>query len=145
MFLVNNTAFSWKSNKQTLVVESSSEAESVALYEATREALFLKSLSSIISQHLQQPELIQGPIMLYEDNTQTLRHAKEGFIRTDKNKHVNRKITTIHSHVAAKQINVDLVASSDNVADILTKSLQYSQHLKLVHKLGLRSLSSLSS
>lgn len=46
VFLLNCTAISWRSQKQTLVATSTNHSELIALYEATRECVWLRSLIS---------------------------------------------------------------------------------------------------
>ena len=44
MFILCNAAIWWKTKKQTTISLSSTEAEYVALYEATKEAIWMKRL-----------------------------------------------------------------------------------------------------
>jgi hypothetical protein len=118
----------------------------IALYEAIREALFIRSLSSIFSEHLATDAFaaVKGPIPIYEDNAQAFKHASEGFLRTDRNKHVDRKFMTNHDHVKSGAVDVRMVASADNLADLFTKTLRSVQHRKLSRALGLCSLAELT-
>ncbi|CAM8886911.1 unnamed protein product [Rhodiola kirilowii] len=61
------TAISWRSQKQTVVATSSNHVEVIALHEASRECVWLKS----ITQHIRVTSglsLVNDPITLYEDN-----------------------------------------------------------------------------
>ena len=67
LFTCENTAISWRSVKQTLVATSSNHSESIAIHEASREYIWLRSLI----QHLRKCGLstIKGsPTILYEEN-----------------------------------------------------------------------------
>lgn len=44
VFLMNGTAISWRSQKQSLTATSTSHAELIALYEATRESVWLRGM-----------------------------------------------------------------------------------------------------
>ena len=56
VFTIGGTAISWRSQKQTLVVTSSNHAETVALHEACRECVWLRSMS----QHIQEASGIKS-------------------------------------------------------------------------------------
>ena len=68
MFNCNGTAISWRSVKQTMVVTSSNHSEILAIYEASRECIWLRSMI----QHIQELcgfSFIKGnSTILFEDN-----------------------------------------------------------------------------
>ena len=51
IFTYGETAISWRSTKQTLAATSSNYAELLSLHEASRECVWLRSLSSIFENH----------------------------------------------------------------------------------------------
>ena len=55
LFVLGNTPISWKSTKQTLTATSSDHVELIALYEASRECIWLRSLI----HHIQKESGIQ--------------------------------------------------------------------------------------
>eukprot|EP00698_Gefionella_okellyi_P018278 TRINITY_DN5462_c1_g1_i3.p1 TRINITY_DN5462_c1_g1~~TRINITY_DN5462_c1_g1_i3.p1 ORF type:complete len:457 (-),score=85.43 TRINITY_DN5462_c1_g1_i3:362-1732(-) len=61
-FMLGNAVISWKSQKQTTVAQSTTEAEYISANEATREAVSLRKLLGEIG--VEQ----QGPSTIYEDN-----------------------------------------------------------------------------
>ena len=67
VFLYGSTTISWKSTKQTLTCTSSNHAEIIALYEASRECLWLRKIIDHINTQCGLPILTQ-PTILYEDN-----------------------------------------------------------------------------
>ncbi|GJY77294.1 retrovirus-related pol polyprotein from transposon TNT 1-94 [Tanacetum coccineum] len=91
VFTYGDTAISWRSTKQSLTATSSNHAELIALYEAGRECVWLRSMI----QHIQEEcglESIKGnPTILYEDNAACIAQIKEGYIKGDKTKHSSLK------------------------------------------------------
>jgi hypothetical protein len=67
VFLYGGTAISWKSSKQTLVTTSTNHSEIVALYEASRERVWLHWMINHIQQSSEIGS-IESPIIIYEDN-----------------------------------------------------------------------------
>jgi hypothetical protein len=61
---------------------------------------------------------------------------RQGFIKSDRTKHIAPKFFFTHE-LNGKEIDVKPISSSENIADIFTKSLGASTHWKLVRKLGL--------
>jgi hypothetical protein len=86
---------------------------------------------------------LEKPTQLHEDNACVIYQIKSGFIKGDKTKHIAPKFFYT-SELNGKEINVIKVDSSENVADILTKSLGSNKHWYLLPKLGMRSLKSLT-
>ncbi|XP_056864007.1 secreted RxLR effector protein 161-like [Raphanus sativus] len=90
VFTVGETAISWRSQKQTLVATSSNHAEIIALREASRECVWLRS----ISQHILSSSGINvnsKPTILYEENAACVAQTKEGYIKSDRTKHIPLK------------------------------------------------------
>jgi len=109
----------WRANKQDTVTTSTTEAELLALAQATKEAMFAKRLLTELGVSLDD-EAIQ----LYCDNTQTIGLVtKEIATLQTKLRHVD-----IHNHwlreaAQKKLITVRYAKSADMVADGLTKAL----------------------
>ena len=68
VFLHCGTAISWKSSKQTLVATSTNHSEIIALYEASRECVWLRRMINHIQQSCGIGSM-ESPIIIYEDNT----------------------------------------------------------------------------
>jgi hypothetical protein len=66
-FMCGGTTISWRSGKQTLVATSSNHAEIIALYETTRECVWLRRVINHI--HKSRGLNIRGtPTIIHEDN-----------------------------------------------------------------------------
>ena len=65
VFILNGGAVSWKSFKQQIVADSTTEPEYVATSEAIKEAVWMKKLI----MDLRVIPKIEGPVSLYSDNT----------------------------------------------------------------------------
>ena len=68
---------------------------------------------------------------------------KRGFIKGCRTKHISPKLFYTHKLQKNGNINVQQIRSSDNVADLFTKSLPTAIFKKMVHKLGMRRFKSL--
>ena len=121
---------------------SSNHAEIIAIHEASRECVWLRSMIHLIREKcgLKCDKL---PTTLYEDNAACIAQLKGGFIKGDRTKHISPKIFYTHELQKNGDINVQQIRSSDNVADLFTKSLPTATFKKMVHKLGMRKFKSL--
>ena len=61
VFMNNNAAISWRSTKQTLVATSSNHSKILALHEASRECVWLRSLVQHIRSSCQLTPVIDEP------------------------------------------------------------------------------------
>ncbi|KAL1215903.1 hypothetical protein V5N11_029182 [Cardamine amara subsp. amara] len=117
---------------------SSNHAELIALHEASRECVWLR----LISQHIQSSSGIHintEPTILYEDNAACVVQTKEGYIKSDRTKHIPPKLFSHTKELGkAKAIEVQYIRSCDNVADLFTKSLPTTIFKKYVHNIGMR-------
>lgn len=141
VFLYGGTSLSWRSVKQMLVATSSNHAEILALYEGAKEAVFLRSVVNHIRTATGQDVLrtTNEPTVLYEDNAACIYQIEQGFIKSERTKHIMPKFFYA-TEVNHREIEVTKVASSENVADIFTKTLPTVRHWEILPKLGLRSL-----
>ncbi|XP_059284817.1 uncharacterized protein LOC132038110 [Lycium ferocissimum] len=80
------------------------------------------------------------PTILYEDNAACIAQLKGGFIKGDRTKHISPKLFFTHELQKNSDINVQQIRSSDNMADLITKSLSTATFEKMVHKIGMRRL-----
>jgi Reverse transcriptase (RNA-dependent DNA polymerase). len=87
----------WNTKKQASVAASSTEAEYMALFEAVREALWLKSLAIGININ------ISGPINIYEDNMGCIS------IANNPSSHKRSKHIDIKYHFSREQIEKRLL------------------------------------
>lgn len=123
VFKVFGNTVSWLSRKQSTVSLSSTEAEYIALAEAVCEAKWLRSLLNEMGIECTEPTTI------YEDNQSCITIAEEPR-KHQRMKHVNIKYNFIRDAIANKDISLKYIPSSDQIADIMTKSLGSNLFLK---------------
>ena len=113
----NSGLISWRSGKQSLVAASSTEAEYIALFHATCEALFLRQLVAEIQ--CTAPQTVQ----IYGDNVGALKLAEHP-VYHKKTRHINIKYHFIRKYVANKAIRITYIPSKLNLADMCTKPVK---------------------
>ena len=89
------------------------------------------------------PNVPDSPTMIYEDNAACIAQIKAGYIKGDRIKHILPKFFLTHE-LLGSDIDVMQVRSSDNLADLFTKSLPTTRHRQIVQGIGMRRFSSLS-
>ncbi|KAK1431018.1 hypothetical protein QVD17_14208 [Tagetes erecta] len=138
VFMNGGTAISWRSQKQTLVATSSNHAEVIALHEASRECVWLRSMTQHISTSCGL-ERNGSPTPIYEDNAACVSQMKEGYIKSDRTKHIPpRFFSYTQDLIKEKQVEMRYVKSSNNSADLFTKALPTATFRKHVHDIGMR-------
>ncbi|GJU24120.1 copia protein [Tanacetum coccineum] len=116
---------------------SSNHAEVIALHEASRECVWLRSMTQLIvtSYGLNKEK---SPTIIYEDNATCVAQMKEGYIKSDRTKHIlPRYFAYTQVLIKDNQIEMKYVQSSNNSADLFTKSLPTSIFKKHVHAIGM--------
>jgi hypothetical protein len=135
VFMSAHGAISWKSTKQKLAATSTNQSELIALYEASRECVWLRRLIEFTRASLGIRDKLQ-PIKIYEDNTACVAQVQSGYIKTDRTKHIDPKFFFMHE-LNGKDLLVKSVSSEKNLADLFTKSLGSTKHWDLVQGIGL--------
>lgn len=104
----------WKTRKQPTVALSSCEAEYMAIAEATKETLYLRSLCSSLG--IQQPPTTT----VYSDNQSAIALTRNEGGRHNRTKHIDTRY-----HFIREQSNVsyEYINTEDNLSDNLTKPL----------------------
>ena len=143
VFTMGNTAISWRSTKQTLVATSSNHSEIIALHEAVRECIWLRSVIQHVRGSCGLVSTTDAPTCIYEDNAACIEQMKSGFIKGDNTKHISPKFFYNVQQQKFLNIQVNQVSSDANVADLFTKSLNKSMHVKHVKSLGMKRISEL--
>jgi len=82
VFLKNGTAISWTSSKQTLATMSMNHSKIVALYEASRECVWLCRMINHIQQ-LCGLKAITAPTIIYEDNAACVTQMETIYIKSN--------------------------------------------------------------
>ncbi|KAL5553718.1 hypothetical protein UlMin_041119 [Ulmus minor] len=101
VFTCGGTAISWCSQKQTLVATSSNHAEVIALHETSRECVWLRSMTQHIRTACGLP-VSKDPTVLYEDNAACITQIKEGYIKSDRTKHIPPKFFSFTQELEKK-------------------------------------------
>ena len=138
VFNYNGTAISWRSVKQTMVATSSNHSEILAIHEASRECIWLRSMIHHIQESCGLSSVKDKPTILFEDNAACIAQIKGGYIKGDITKHISPKFFYTHELQKNGEIDVQQIRSSDNLADLFTKALPTSTFKKLIYKVGMR-------
>ncbi|KAK4400311.1 Retrovirus-related Pol polyprotein from transposon TNT 1-94 [Sesamum angolense] len=79
-----------------LVATSSNHAELIALYEAGRECVWLRSLIHYVCESCGLESIEKSPTVIYEDNAACIAQIKDGYIKGDRTKHISPKFFSTH-------------------------------------------------
>ena len=124
-FMSGGAAVSWRARRQSTIATSTAEAEYIAAFEATKEALYIRRLMS---------ELGQIPsskcITLYEDSQACIKIATNPCL-AERTKHFDIKYHWLREKVKKNDVELKYIRTTEQVADILTKGLGERQHTKL--------------
>ncbi|GKC45257.1 retrovirus-related pol polyprotein from transposon TNT 1-94, partial [Tanacetum coccineum] len=137
VFLNRGIAISWHSQKQTLIATSSNHAEVIALHEASRECVWLRSMTQLIvtSCGINKEK---SPTIIHEDNAACVAQMKEDYIKSDRTKHIPpRYFAYTQDLIKDNHIEMNYVQSSNNSADLFTKALPTLVFRKHVHAIGM--------
>jgi len=143
VFTYGGTAISWRSVKQTLTATSSNHSEILAIHEASRECIWLRSMIQHIRERSGLSSIKDSPTILFEDNVACITQIKGGYIKGDRTKHISPKFFYTHDLQKSGDIDVQQIRSSDNLADLFTKALPTSTFKRLIHNIGMRRLNGL--
>ncbi|KAI5316518.1 hypothetical protein L3X38_036225 [Prunus dulcis] len=102
VFLFESGAVSWKSVKQTLTATLTMQAEYIACYEATSQAIWLKNFIT----SLQVVESLERPIQIWNDNSSAVFFAKSNK-RTSGSRHIKFKYLSVREDVKEGLVNID--------------------------------------
>jgi len=128
--MFNQNLICWNKKNQNSVAASSTKAEYMALFEAVREALWLKSL--LESVHIQ----FERPIKLYEDN-QGCKSIANNPSCHKRSKHIDIKYHFTREQIENNVICIEYISTENQLADILTKPLLAPRFMDLRGKMGL--------
>ena len=130
-FTLGSGMVSWASRKQPVTADSSCYAEYISLHEASHEVLFLRQL--LDGLHLSLSDAT--PLHCDNDAARQLTEDQRWHARV---RHFHVKYHTTRELVELGELQIVRVRSSDNSADILTKSLARPDFLRLQAYLGVR-------
>jgi hypothetical protein len=132
VFTIDGGAVSWSSNKQPIVVLSTTEAEYIAATHVTKEALWIRMFLAEIAQPLAQP------VTLYCDNQSVISISRNDQFHAH-TKHIDIRYQFICNVATRRLISVHYCPTNDMPADMLTKALSVPQLTHLHIAVGLRS------
>jgi hypothetical protein len=115
--MLNGAAVSWKSKLQTVVALSTAEAEFVAASSMVQEVIYARKFLD----NLGFPQTV--PTQVFEDNSTCIAWSEGSVGGSDRAKHIDLREHFVHDAVKEDVLKLVVVASTDNVADILTKPL----------------------
>jgi len=131
VFTVHGGPATWSSHKQTTVAHSSTDAEYMAISDASREAIAR-------IQFFQELSIPSAPILILADSNTALDIANGEAINHRKAKHIDIKYHAIRHYIQEEKVVVNHIPSSENLADLFTKALGPQKHQQLVEYMGMR-------
>ncbi|GJX28497.1 hypothetical protein Tco_0236576 [Tanacetum coccineum] len=137
MFLVYGGTVDWKSAKQNIFATSSAEAEYIAAYDASKEAVWVRKFIS----GLGVVPTIEKPVSMYCDNTRAITIANESGI-TKGARHFRAKVHYLREVIEFGDIKLEKVHTDDNLADPFTKALAFPKHSEHTKNIGMLPASS---
>ena len=138
VFNCNGAAISWKYVKQAMVATSLNHSEILALHEASRERILLRSMIQHIQESCGLPFAKDNLTTLFEDNAACIAQINGGYIKGDITKHISPKFFYTHELQKNGETDIQQIRSSDNLADLLTKALPTLTFRKLRYKIVMR-------
>lgn len=131
VFMMAGNPISWESRKQPTTALSSTEAEYMALSEATKEAVYLQSFLLELGMTAVQK------VKLFSDNCGAIKLA-DNPIHHNRSKHIDVRHHFVRGALQSGRIEVVYKPTEHMAADVLTKGLSRSKHRKCTELLGLR-------
>jgi hypothetical protein len=127
--MFNNGCVSWSSHKQTSIATSAMAAEYMAPSDASWEAIARSQFYEGMRLNLPTP-------LIMSDNQSALEISDEPTAYS-KAKHIELRYHFVRHMLCTDRITLDYVPSTNNPADVLTKSLLPSKHQNCIELLRL--------
>lgn len=131
VFIFAGAAVSWESKKQTSVALSSTEAEYMALSQASKEAVYLRNL--VIELGI---TLHNNSIVLFNDNVGAQQLAKNP-VHHPRTKHIDIRYHFVRELIEEGVITTNYLCTGDMIADIFTKNVTKAKHIRFTSMMGL--------
>ncbi|GJU69286.1 retrotransposon protein, putative, ty1-copia subclass [Tanacetum coccineum] len=138
VFVLNGGVVDWKSAKQSIFATSSAEAEYIAAYDASKEAVWVRKFI----YGLGVVPIIEERISMYCDNTGAITIANESGI-TKGARHFRAKVHYLREVIEYGDVKLEKVHTNDNLADPFTKALAFPKHSEHTKNIGMLPASSL--
>ncbi|GJR70928.1 retrotransposon protein, putative, ty1-copia subclass [Tanacetum coccineum] len=132
VFVLNGGVVDWKSIKQSIFATSSTDAEYIAAFDASKEAIWIRKFVS----RLDIVPTIEEPISMYCDNTGAIAIAKDDGV-TKGARHFRAKVHYLRETIKMGDVRIEKIDTDDNLADPFTKALAFPKHSELTRNIGL--------
>ncbi len=129
IFMLHGGPVSWSSRRQTCTALSTTESEFVAACETSKEGVWLTRLMEDIRGEK------SGPMPLYCDNEAAIRLVKNPEFH-QRTKHIDVKYYFIRDQQENGTIDMQHISTTNQLADIFTKSLPRPRFLMLREMIG---------
>lgn len=129
IFKVDDSIVDWQSKRQATASPSILESECVAMSEAAKYGVYLQRLLDELGYRSEK-------VPLNCDNMGAISLADNSSFHS-KTKHMDIRVHMIREYVEYGYVSLSYVRSNDQLADILTKSLNPQRHAKNVLDMGL--------
>ncbi|BBH08880.1 transposable element gene, partial [Prunus dulcis] len=127
VFTCGGTAISWRSTKQTLVATSSNHSEILALHEASRECVWLRSVIHHIRSTCALPSATDTPTILNETMQLVLLRSQEDISRVTGPSTYHQSFSI---HMSSRRVKK---SKSDKSAQVITWQISSLNHCRNVH------------
>jgi hypothetical protein len=117
-----------KSTTQQLNSKSSTEAELIALTDASGHVIWVRDY--LIGQGYPI-----GPATIFQDNMSTMALVKKGYSTSNNTRHINIRYFFIKDRVDREELKIEYLPTEDMIADFFTKPLQGDLFKKLRDKI----------
>lgn len=121
IFTLFGAAVTWKSNLQSVVALSTTEAEYIALTDAVKESFWLKGILADLG-------LMQKKVVINCDSSSAICLSKHQTFH-DRSKHIDVRLHFIRDEVGKGMIEIKKIATEHNPADALTKVIPASKFI----------------
>ena len=128
-FLFGSSICSWLSKKQSVVAQSTAEAEYVSASKATSQAIWLRRIFEDIGEKQKRG------IVLYCDNKSAIAIAKNP-VSHERSKHISIKYHFIREAQEKGEIQLHYCQTGEQLADIFTKALPREKFCYLRERIG---------
>nr|GFA61983.1 hypothetical protein [Tanacetum cinerariifolium] len=132
VFVLNGGAVDWKSTKQSIFATLSTDAEYIAAFDASKEAVWIRKFIS----GLGIVPTIEEPISMYCDNIGAIAIAKDDGV-TKGARHFRAKVNYLRETIKLGDVKIEKIDTDDNLVDPFTKALAFPKHSKLTRNIGL--------
>jgi hypothetical protein len=133
VFIAAGGVITWRSGKQTVTAQSSTEAEYIAIWEGGKEVSWLRNLYQELGLTQRHPTVIKC------DNTGAVQIAKNPIFHK-RTKHINSRFHWVREKVQAGRFDAIIIRDKDQTADVLTKALPRPKHQWHTKEMGISSV-----